>query len=663
MAVHLQGLDHVRLGTKTAIACACAGAWSLSGPLLAADFEVNGDVVAQGYEVASPWGDAVVGKRRLTTTLGLAAYGLEGAHGSVTTEDASDTGSLVALANAVHDAYLAHLDDAKLQIEKPNAKRASDLKTAVALLNALKAHYNGHRSTASYEPGVRPRSTVATADARDMATAIALANELKRELNAHVAATARRDAVSPSGTYAVLMRMRVDADFGIDAAERSFDATDRSRFVPGVYDTPVDLMYGYIEGRRIGGWFNFRAGRQYITDALGWWSFDGAQLQATVTPIYLQLEAYGGLEQRGGLPLSSHRYEQQGVWRGSHRGYRDHASEYPSYQFAGQAPAVGAALETAGLSFLHVRWTWRRVYGMGPAFTGQFPAPGGGGFNTVDGLRLSSDRFGMGTTAFLSEVGALRGGFVYDLYSQLASRGYGGLELYPVPNKLVLGVDAEYFRPTFDADSIWNWFTHNPVTTVQGRIAGRPVEGLELSGSGGVRLWMTDGDPDGWAAAECLAVDPANVDRCIALGTEPSAGSDETFARSPDNRDPKLAPDVLADVGLGYRWSTGNVGVNGSIQNGVGGDATHRGRRGGGFVQAQQALVNDVLYFGGQVSAYTWADPLRTNRDATSFGYMLAPEYQPHDATRLRFEWEHNMNRLVGQRFRVLGLVSFRVAP
>jgi hypothetical protein len=42
---------------------------------------------------------------------------------------------------------------------------------------------------------------------------------------------------------------------------------------------------------------------------------------------------------------------------------------------------------------------------------------------------------------------------------------------------------------------------------------------------------------------------------------------------------------------------------------------------------------------------------------------MLAPEYQPHRVARMRFEWEHNINRLVGQRFRVLGLVSFRVEP
>ncbi len=57
-----------------------------------------------------------------------------------------------------------------------------------------------------------------------------------------------------------------------------------------------------------------------MSDVLGWWSFDGALLRVT-TPYYVQLEAYGGLEQRGGLPLSTSRFERQGIWRGSHRGF------------------------------------------------------------------------------------------------------------------------------------------------------------------------------------------------------------------------------------------------------------------------------------------------------------------------------------------------------
>ena len=73
------------------------------------------------------------------------------------------------------------------------------------------------------------------------------------------------------------------------------------------------------------------------------------------------------------------------------------------------------------------------------------------------------------------------------------------------------------------------------------------------------------------------------------------------------------------------------------------------------------ALAGGMFWLGGRVSVYDWTDPTRDDRDATSFGYVVSPEYRPADLAKIRVEWEHDMNRLVGQRFRVLGLVSFRL--
>src|SRR5262245_216626 len=44
----------------------------------AADFVVDADTAAQGYEVASPFGDTVLLRRRLTQTLGFGIYNLQG---------------------------------------------------------------------------------------------------------------------------------------------------------------------------------------------------------------------------------------------------------------------------------------------------------------------------------------------------------------------------------------------------------------------------------------------------------------------------------------------------------------------------------------------------------------------------------------------------------
>jgi hypothetical protein len=573
-------------GSAKTISAACATlllAWA--GSAGAVNFEITSDTAAQGYEVASPWGDRVLGRRRVTTMLGLGAYNLQG----------------------------------------------------------------------DFEP------------------------------------------FQPD--YSVVLRMRLDADFGIEGEEESFDLASRNLFVPGLDKPAVDMMYGYFEARNLAdGWLGFRVGRQYTTSVLGWWSFDGGLVRLT-TPWYFHIEAYGGLEQRGGLPLSTSRFETQGVWRGGHKGIDGFDQDYPSYQFASEAPAFGVALESNGPNWIKGRFDYRRVYNTGAAFTSQFPTAGGGGFEKVDGLRISSDRLGYAADAFLAEIGAIHGGFAYDLYNGLVSRGFGGIEFYPVPNKLVVGADVEYYVPTFDADSIWNWFTHNPSITALGRIAARPLDDAraqwDVSAMGGVKLWMTDGDPATFAQGECAQNDPNRVAECIRLGVDPSSagvdsagvplpsGNDAAYARNEDNRETSIAPDVVANLGTKFGWGSGAIGLDGSLQIGVGkntledvqalGDvgalanyqtSPNNGRRLGAYLWAKQGLADEILWLGGRVSVFNWVDPTRPDRDATSFGYVVAPEVRPlRDVIRARVEWEHDMNRLVGQRFRLIGVVSFKVAP
>jgi hypothetical protein len=540
---------HRSAGTRHAVAGALVSAaigWGSNAH--AVNFEVTGDVAAQGYEVASPWGDRVVGRRRLMSMVGLSAYNLQGDH----------------------------------------------------------------------EP------------------------------------------LGPD--YSVRMRMRLDADFGMGSDEYTYNTANTSRFGPGLSVAPVDVMYGYVEGRNLaGGWFGFRAGRQYVTDVLGWWSFDGGLLRLT-PPYFFKVEAYGGLEQRGGLPLSTSRFEQQGVWRGDHRNFESVAFDYPSYQFAAAAPAFGFAVESDGPNWLHGRFSYRRVYNSGDAFTQQFPSPAGGGVPKVSGLRYSQERLGYAASVFLAEIGGIKGGFSYDLYNQLLNKGYAGVDVH-LGSIATLGADFDYYVPTFDADSIWNWFTHSPITTALGRVAVRPVEGLDLTGSGGVRLWMADGDPATYAAGQCAALGGSVADqqRCLNLGSDPSFGGDEQYSRDEANRGTTLAPDVLANLGSRYRWGTGEAGLGGSLQMGLGDVDSDRGRRVGGHLQGKQGLVNRQVWLGGRVSVYDWTDPLRVNRDATSFTYVVAPEYRPVDEFRARLEWEHSMNRLVGQRFRILAVANVRL--
>ncbi len=514
----------------------------------AVDVEVTGDVAFQGYEVANPFGDRVLSRRRLLTTLGIAAYNLQG----------------------------------------------------------------------EYKPF--------------------------------------------KADYSVRLRMRLDADFGAEGAEYDFDPANSRRFAPGFNNTPVDLMYGYVEGRNLlDGWLNFRVGRQYMTDVLGWWNYDGAMIKLK-TPFYVGVDLYGGLEQRGGLPLSSARWESQGVWRGNASNIKGNRNDYPSFQRAAQAPAFGAALETQGPNWVHGRLSYRRVYNFSETFAGQFPSVGGQGFEQVKGLRLSSDRLGYALSLFLAEVGGVRGGFAYDLYSNLINKAYGSFDIY-AHEKVNLGADFDFFTPTFDADSIWNWFTRSPVMTATGRIALGSFKGFDATLSGGTRLWMADGDPLSYGQEQCTFnnPNPVRADQCQQFGIDPSNGRDEEFSRTEENRKTTIAPDLLSNAGARYRWSAGYVSANAMLQTGLGDESGNRGDRYGGSLAAKQDIVGGLFWLGGRVSGYHWNDPTRANRDATSFGYVVAPELLPWEYTKFRVEWEHNMNRLVGQRFRVVGYITLRV--
>ncbi|HEU4532864.1 MAG TPA: hypothetical protein VFS00_02055, partial [Polyangiaceae bacterium] len=62
-----------------------------------------------------------------------------------------------------------------------------------------------------------------------------------------------------------------------------------------------------------------------------------------------------------------------------------------------------------------------------------------------------------------------------------------------------------------------------------------------------------------------------------------------------------------------------------------------------------------------RASLYEWKDDLRPDRDATSVGYVLGGGWRPAEYADARVEWEHNANRLVGQRYRVVALLNLWV--
>ncbi len=481
------------------------------------------------------------------------------------------------------------------------------------------------------------------------------------------------DYVPGKADYSARVMFRLDADVGVNAhlptaqagAETSFGTAGGSRYVPGLAPAHLDMMYAYVEGRNLAhGFLGFRIGRQYMTDVLGLWSFDGGLVRVT-TPFFVEVEAYGGLEQRGGLVLSTSRYEQQGVWRGTHADFGTQAnqprvSDFPSYQKPSVAPAFGFALESNGPNWIHGRLSYRRVYSIGDTTSRQFADPAGG-YQTVSGMRVSSDRIGYAANIGEGSIGGLKGGFTYDFYNTLVPHAFAGVEAY-LGKRVTVGGDFDYYQPTFDADSIWNWFTKEPQISATGRVAARFTDRLSLSASGGPKFFFTDGDPNAFYKGECAVAKLGNRADGSAL---PCSGFDvvtnfdtlkktgtNAYVRNADNRNTKILPDGMGQVALRFRLSTAKVELRSMAEAG------HRGRRVGGDMSLDKSFVGGMWALGGRVSLYNFHDPTRADRDATSFGYVIGAGWRPLDLSRINIEWEHDINRLAGSRFRLLAMLD-----
>jgi hypothetical protein len=411
-------------------------------------------------------------------------------------------------------------------------------------------------------------------------------------------------------------RLRLDADFGRSSAERTLG--DPS-YVPGLEQAPLDVMFAYLEGRNyLDGHVGFRLGRQYVFDTLGFWSFDGG-LVTLSTPLNLVFEGYAGFEQRGGgLPyFGTRRFESQGVYRGDRYGYD--AAYYPMFLDESRlAPAAGLSVEASAFGVLHTRLSYRKVINRDRVNISPFLDRGDGQL-FFSGNRTSSERIGYSLRAESSAVGSLNGSVVYDFYNQLFSELNAAANAY-LSSRVTLGASFERYTPTFDADSIFNWFSHSPITSVLGRADVRFSRQLSTTLTSGVRWFETEGSP-------------------------------ESYVEQPNATKTERLYDLSIDAGARYDNGASSLAVRG------GGETGERGHRLGGDVTARRRFT--ARYDGMcNVSLWDWSDGLRRDRDATSFGYVLGAGVTPGPSffmrSRLGVELEHQMNRLVGQRFRAL---------
>ncbi len=421
-------------------------------------------------------------------------------------------------------------------------------------------------------------------------------------------------------------RLRVDADFGIDGTE--LDPAS-SRFIPGLAQAPLELMYAYLDGRGYArGLIDFRLGRQYVVDPLGYWSFDGASARLNFASIFA-LSGFAGFEQRQGLPmLASGRFSAEGVWRGDRDGLE--SNRYPAFLGESRlAPAFGAALETARFANFYSKLSYRKVENRSTVLVSPFFGSGEPP-RTISGTRTSSERVGYGGRWEAAGVGAASGRAVYDIFNRALSDADLTLDCF-ASGALTLSGNLNYYYPTFDGDSIFNWFTHRGMTSAEGRVDFVQRRSYELSLATGVRWVETEGDPGAPAAA----------------------------GEPPASRALHRTASLLGRASARYHFGPGTLALDTMLDRGpehhvFGADVTTR--------RALQGGRYDTLLV---ASLYDWADALRPSRSATSFTYVVGAGVNPGPGLftrgRLGVQWEHTMNRLVGQRMRLLLTLDFTV--
>lgn len=422
-------------------------------------------------------------------------------------------------------------------------------------------------------------------------------------------------------------RMRLDTDFGYQREEYALGSDlVTSRFVPQLQPAPVEMMYGYLEGRRwLGGFVNFKLGRQYLVDPLGWYGFDGALVRVT-TPFFVALEVYAGFESRAGLPFTTRvqigRFESPGVVRFDRSEYP--TSGYPSVQPAGLAPVYGVSLETAGPTWIHGRLTYRKAWNTGTSYIGgNGVLYGPDAMGIYDARRVSTERLGYGVNLSAFEWFGARGNLVYDLVSRRFADVEAGLDLF-AGKRVEASVDYTYFRPIFDADSIFSVFGFEPMDDLAARVDVQATERFTVGVDGKVRRYRSDDlTPEG-----------------VRVGSASS-----------------LAPGFGGNAR--YRFASAMVRAK---TYGLFGD---QGRRVGGDLLFTQR-IGPRFTFDAQLSLWNFLDKLRTDakgapREATSVGYVLAAGYRLSPDSDAMLQWEHDENRLVGSRFRLLAVLHVKV--
>jgi hypothetical protein len=403
------------------------------------------------------------------------------------------------------------------------------------------------------------------------------------------------------GQLEMIASMRLRHDFGEFTSDAGLDSGPVLRSIDG---RQIDLMYGYLQGRRIGGFVDFRAGRQFESSGLDWYVFDGGWTRVS-TPAYLAVEVFGGLQVNGA-----------------------HVFGWPTMQLDGTSgnepadragsPMLGTAVSIIDVPWLGARVAYRRTFtpaGINRNILEPTGAPDG---SVNDGIIGGVDQELVSATMNLNlakgvftpfaaarmNLGTLR---VDDL-----SAGFG------VAVSDQHSIRAMYLRtiPSFDLDSIFNVFALQPFEDV--RLSYQVRAGSwTLLGRGSARIFRNEPTAD-------LGIDPES---------RLSLGWGGTLAAHWQHRRFAVRTDVFAQGGEG-------------------------GVRAGGSIDGQVRVLNDRIGIDLRSYLTHYADDQVPEREGYGLAFQAGADFKLWDGVHLALLGEELLTPFVVHAFRGLANLS-----
>jgi hypothetical protein len=397
--------------------------------------------------------------------------------------------------------------------------------------------------------------------------------------------------------------LRFDSDFGGYLLNRPTGVDE----IRELSQSQVDILYAFLGGRNVGGRVDFQLGRQIHFDLVDFYAFDGGDALVHLRRG-LAVEAFGGTEVRGELPLSAPIYELDGTSAGS----RDPATR-PD-QNAVLQPLVGGAVAAGGDGEpWALRLAYRRVWS---ATADLLPGEPTSGVNE-EKVALTGN-VGWRDRLYLS--GGIRFNILLGEFDdeQLALR-------IRLPRMQWMTLEYTFLAPTFDGDSIWNVFATGPYRDWRASWEIGINRDLKAYVRGFVRLFEA-------------------IDDVAAVG--PYAGQD-VGALAPGGR-------FAAGGSLGAAWRRGRgfLRWDGYLDEGYGGLKA-------GVDLAGRFAVRAPFELEGRLTGFTWRSDLNPATDAgITIGVQAGGRYQLGHGVRLHLLAEDNFGTFYEAQFRGLAVLE-----